>query len=80
MNRLGTIELYEILDEQELKKTIKKYESFVKDVENLIENGKNKKIFWEKFGEEITSIKENWEIDIHLIRMELTKRMWEKDA
>ena len=76
---LGIVELYENLEDQELKETIKKYELFVEDIENLIERGKNKKVFWNKFGEEITQIKENWEIDIHLIRMELTKRMWRKE-
>lgn len=76
---MGTLELYENLEELELKEMITRYENFAEDIQKLIDKGKNNKIFLEKFGDEIIQIKENWEIDIHLIRMELTKRMWGKE-
>jgi len=73
---MTTIEMYEQCEDSELKKMLGKYESFLEDAGLLIKNGKSKKEFWMKYGKDIQELYDNYMIDVHLIRMELNKRLW----
>lgn len=67
---MKTIEFYEKVKTNKLQSLLKKYELEQNEIElNLEEN----------FNSELKNTSDDYEIDIHLIRMELNKRLWFND-
>lgn len=73
---MKTIEIYEKLKTDELKKYLKYHENVSKILDLKMKNSKLSNKQYEKFK----NISNNCEIDIHLIRMELSKRLWYNDT
>jgi hypothetical protein len=69
---MKTIETYEKTKTQELQILLKEYETFLENTYLLIDRAKLKN---ENF-DELEKVSNDYEIDASLIRMELTKRLW----
>ena len=69
---MKTIETYEQTKTQELQILLKQYETFLDNTDILIEIAKSRNESYAK----LEKMSKDYEIDIHLIRMELTKRLW----
>ena len=69
---MKTIEFYEQIETNILQTLLKEYETFLENTELLINRAKNLDIDYEK----LEKMSKDYEIDVHLIRMELTKRLW----
>ena len=69
---MKTIETYEKTKTQELQILLKEYETFLENTDLLIERAKLKNENYDK----LQKMSDDYEIDIHLIRMQLTKRLW----
>lgn len=70
---MKTIEIYERKNTAELQTLLKKFEIDLEDVDLLIDKSKIK-------GEncdDLQHLSNDLDIDVHLIRMELNKRLWE---
>jgi len=69
---MKTIETYEKTETLELQMLLTQYETFLENTEILIERAKSKNEDYSK----LEKISKDYEIDMNLIRMELTKRLW----
>lgn len=69
---MKTIEKYETTKTIILQKLLKEYEDLLENTDINIEMCKMKN----ENCSDLEKISKNYEIDIHLIRMELTKRLW----
>ena len=69
---MKTIEIYERTETVKLQSLLKNFETDLEDVDLLIDKSKNKN---EKF-DDLKKLSDDLEIDVHLIRMELNKRLW----
>ena len=69
---MKTIEIYEQTDTVKLQSLLKEYEDKSEGNDTLIVRAK----FNDDNYDELQKISDDYEIDIHLIRMELTKRLW----
>lgn len=69
---MKTIETYEKTETQKLQILLTEYETFLENTEILIERAKSKDEDYTK----LEIIRKDYEIDMNLIRMELTKRLW----
>jgi hypothetical protein len=69
---MKTIEIYEQTETEILKLLLKEYEEKSESNEILMDEYKSES----KIYENIKRINNDYEIDIRLIRMELTKRLW----
>ena len=67
-----TIEVYEATDTKVLQSLLKEYETFLENTDVLIERNKLRNEDYE----DLQKMSNDYEIDTHLIRMELTKRLW----
>lgn len=72
---MKTIEFYEQKETKTLQILLKEYETFLDNAFLLIERAKSRNENWSEINE-LEKISKDYEIDIHLIRMELTKRLW----
>lgn len=72
---MKTIKMYQKLETSELQSRLLKLETLLECNELSIDN---KKIKNEDFND-LKKISDDYEIDISLIRMELTKRFWYND-
>jgi hypothetical protein len=70
---MKTIEIYEQKDTVELQSLLKKFEIDLEDVDLLIDKSKIK---CENY-DNLQHLSNDLDIDVHLIRMELNKRLWE---
>lgn len=64
---MKTIEIYEQTETVKLQSLLKEYEDKFCSYHNLDED-----------YDEVQKINDDYDIDIHLIRMELNKRLWEE--
>lgn len=69
---MRTIDFYEKMENNKLKYLYKKYEKISENNQLIIENKKINKQYCDK----LIKINKDYDIDINLIRMELTKRLW----
>jgi len=69
---MKTVETYEKTETLELQMLLKQYETFLENTEILIERAKSK----DEDCSKLEKISKDYEIDMNLIRMELTKRLW----
>lgn len=69
---MKTIEIYEETETKTLQSLLKEYETFLENTDLLIERAKLRN---EKF-DELEKMSKDYEIDVSLIRTELTKRLW----
>jgi hypothetical protein len=69
---MKTIETYEKTETKELQILLKEYETFLENTDLLIERAKLKNENYDK----LQKMSDDYEIDTHLIRMQLTKRLW----
>lgn len=69
---MKTIEFYENSETKLLQSLLKEYETFLENTDLLIDRAKLKN----ENCEELEKMSKDYEIDVHLIRMELTKRIW----
>ena len=72
---MKTIELYENTETIVLKSLLKEFETFYRNIESIIHVTKSKNEDYEEYQK----ISKDYEIDIHLIRMELNKRLWNEN-
>jgi len=72
INNMRTIDFYEKMENNKLKYLYKKYEKISENNQLIIENKKINKQYCDK----LIKINKDYDIDINLIRMELTKRLW----
>lgn len=70
---MKTIEIYERKNTAELQSLLKKFEIDLEDVDLLIDKSKIK---GENY-DDLQHLSNDLDIDVHLIRMELNKRLWE---
>jgi hypothetical protein len=71
---MKTIKIYEETETKTLQSLLKEYEIFLENTDLLIERAKNRN---EKC-DDLEKMSKDYEIDVSLIRMELTKRLWEE--
>ena len=69
---MKTVEVYESTETIVLQSLLKNYENFLDNVETLIEKFK----LANENSYNLEKMRKDYEIDTHLIRMELTKRLW----
>ena len=69
-----TIEIFEQAKTAYLQSLLKNFETDLEDVDLLIDKSKSKN---EKF-DDLKKLSDDLDIDVHLIRMELNKRLWEE--
>ncbi len=74
LKSMKTIEKYEQMETEILQLLLKKYETLLENTELIIDKAKSMNENYDNFKR----ISDDYEIDIHLIRMELTKRTWEE--
>ena len=67
-----TIKNYEKTETIILQSLLKEYDTFLENTDLLIERAKEKN----EDCEDLEKMSKDYEIDVHLIRMELTKRLW----
>ena len=67
---MKTIEFYEKTNTKKLQLLLKKYEPILNDIELNLEDN---------YDSDLKKLSEDYDIDIHLIRMELNKRLWYND-
>jgi len=69
---MKTIEIYEQTETSKLQSLLKEFEDKSESNEILIERAKSN----DDNYDELQKMNDDYEIDIHIIRMELTKRLW----
>lgn len=69
---MKTIEIYEQTETNILQSLLKEFETFLENTDLLIDRAKLKNENYD----ELKKMSDDYEIDIHLIRMELSKRLW----
>lgn len=69
---MKTIEIYEQTETKILHSLLKEFETFLENTEVLIDRAKLKNENYD----DLKKMSDDYEIDIHLIRMELSKRLW----
>jgi hypothetical protein len=69
---MKTIETYEKAKTKELQILLKEYETFLENTNLLIDRAKMKNLDCS----ELQKMSDDYEIDASLVRMELTKRLW----
>lgn len=69
---MKAIELYEQTDTKILQSLLKEYEIFLENTDLLIDRSKSKNENYDH----LKRMSDDYEIDVHLIRMELSKRLW----
>lgn len=72
MKTIKTIEIYEKTETKALKTLLKEYETFLENTDLLIDRAKSRNENYE----DLEKMSKDYEIDTHLIRMELSKRLW----
>lgn len=72
---MKTIEIYEQSETAVLQSLLKEFETFLENTDNLINRSKSNNENYDS----LQQMSDDYEIDIHLIRMQLTKRLWVED-
>ena len=76
---MKTIEIYEKTETNELQSLLKKFEIFLEDIDLLCDRyNKSQLIDMDINIDKMKNERNDLEIDISLIRMELNRRLWEE--
>lgn len=74
MKNKNTIKMYRSLETEQLKMLLNSFETAQNNTENIMENVEKRGGSVYKLEEKIS----DFDIDIHVIRLELTKRLWKE--